>query len=414
MKNFLLGTTAIAVMAVASTASFAQSAPAPSGFTTASGFSVTIGGFARQFVTSTSQDNTPANVRKGIDQSTDNRLILTFRAPLSFGGTAGAVWQLNPNANTATGNSITRRQWTFLETQFGQIQLGGADNVAAQAFVGSFEAFTGGLVVGDQNIANWTTSKIGTSVVSQGNNHPTTGQDVDGIANKIVYFTPRIEGFQLGVNYTPEQSYRQGLAALGTQYTDGVAATLNYANTLGGVAIRAQAGYLSWKKVSGVNNAQAAAFEDPTQYSFGLGFQYMGFDLGGSYMRAKNFRNITNGTVTTAAALPATLRTVDGRAFELGLGYIFGPAAVSINYVNGDNDDATVAANGIKTAQVNGKDKQELLGVSGRYLLGPGVNVNVGAFTAKYTEGSATSAGFNAAKRDSRANVIATGLTLAF
>lgn len=397
MKKILLGTTALALTAFAAPASFAQ---APQGFTTSSGFSVTIGGFARQFVASTSQDNAPATARKGIDQTTDNRLVLTFRQNLSIGGTAGAVWQLNPNANTAgttsaQSNGITRRQWAFLETQFGLVQLGGADNVAAQSAVTSFEAFTGGLVVGDQNVANWATSRIGVAaIMNPNNNHPTTGMDQDGIGNKIVYFTPRIEGFQLGVNYTPEQSYRNGLANTSVQYTNGWAGNLNFTRTFDGIGVRASVGYLTWDKPSGAGNTtaiQQAFNATPKAYNAGLGVTYMGFDLGGSYMRMKDFRNIANGGLTgAAAALTSTPRTVDGRVYELGLGYTFGPAAVSINYVNGNNDDAAVSGATI-TRQTNGKDKIEMIGLSGRYALGPGVNVNLGYFNAKYTEGSDTS-----------------------
>jgi len=421
MKKLLLGTSALVVAGFA-----AASAPAVAQTSQAFGspnFAVTVGGYARQFVQYTDQTNVAGNIRSsGVDQTSDNRLILTFRAAVPNGMSAGAVWQINPNANTSAGNSITRRMWNFLEGSFGLVQLGGADNVAAQSSVGSFEAFTGGLVVGDQNSLAWATNRVGVAAQSSQASNPSTGMDIDGISNKIVYYTPRIEGFQLGVNYTPEMNYRQGLATTNNSYINGYAANVNYTNTLGGVAIRAAAGYITFEKPSGyaLTAATQNTTKDPNSWNAGVGFQYQGFDIGGSYQKVNNWRTIATGTTTLAnAAFADGGRNSNGYSWEAGLGYIFGAAAVSVNYTTSQNDNSTVT-NGVVTAQNGGRDKMEVIGASGRYTLAPGVNVNLGVFTAKYTEGTLnTDAAQNASffksgTQSSRANGIVTGLTLAF
>jgi hypothetical protein len=416
MKKLLLATTAL--VAAATAPAFAQ-APAQ-GFSSTN-FAVTVGGYARQFVQYTDQTNlAPAIRSSGVDQTSDNRLILTFRAALPQGMSAGSVWQLNPNANTSGGNSITRRMWNFIEGSFGQVQLGGIENVASQSAVGGFEAFTGGLINGDNNAGAFATGRAGVNAQSQQAGNPSTGMDIDGISNKIVYYTPRIEGFQLGVNYTPEMSYRQGLATTSTQYQDGVGANANFVRTISGVGIRAAVGYIAFDKPSGVNNSAAInnSTKDPSAWNAGLGFQYAGFDVGGSYQKTNNWRNIAAGSTTVASpALADGLRNFNGYGWEVGAGYVFGAAAVSINYTASSNDHSTVT-NGVVTQQNGGKDKIEALSASGRYTLAPGVNVNLGVFTAKYTEGTLNTAGNNAnlfgTANSSRANGVVTGLTLAF
>lgn len=418
MKKLLLATTAL--VAAATAPAFAQTPAQPFG---SANFAVTVGGYARQFVQYTDQTNVAGQIRSsGVDQASDNRLILTFRAALPSGMSAGAVWQINPNANTATGNSVTRRMWNFIEGSFGQIQLGGADNVAAQSAVGGFEAFTGGLVVGDQNSLAFATNRVGVAAQSSQASNASTGMDIDGISNKIVYYTPRIEGFQLGVNYTPEMSYRQGLAQENNQYINGWAGNLNFVRTFGGLGVRAAVGYMTFEKPSGYALADATkqSLKDPSSWNAGLGFQYMGFDVGGSYQKVNNWRTIAVGTTTTANAVVADgLRNSNGYAWEVGGGYVFGAAAVSINYTQSHNDNSTVTA-GVNAPQNGGKDKIEVLGASGRYTLAPGVNVNLGVFTAKYTEGTLNTTAaqnanfFTANTQSSRANGVVTGLTLAF
>jgi outer membrane protein OmpU len=420
MKKILLGTSALVVAAVAaaSAPAVAQTAPA-AGITTSSGMSVTIGGYARQYVTLIEHENAAPALRTGaVDQTSDNRLILTFRQALPSGMSAGAVWQINPNAGS-TGTSITRRMWSFVEGSFGLVQLGGADNVGAQSGVGSFEAFTGGYVIGDNNALgiNSNTYGVTTSNFNHGGTNPSTGLDTDRIANKIVYFTPRIEGFQLGINYTPENSFRQGIPVANTQYVNGWAGNVNYVNTIAGVAVRASVGYLQWDNPSnvGLDNTVRNNFSaTPKMYNAGLGLQYMGIDVGGSYSRTKDFRSNTTGTTWSAAALGT--RTVDGSVWEMGIGYIFGPAAVSINYTEGKNEDAAIA-NGVKTLQGLGDDKIKVLGASARYTLAPGVNVNLGVHTAKYSEGTInTGANSNlfGTKQEGKSTGVVTGLTLAF
>jgi hypothetical protein len=395
----------------------AQTAPT-SGFTTTNGIGVTITGYARQFVSYVGQTNTSAATRNdAVDQTSDNRLILNFRAALPSGMSAGAVWQINPNAGS-TGTSITRRMWSFLEGSFGQVQLGGADNVAAQAAVGAPEAFNGGFIQGDNNALGINVNRAGVTAQSPQASNPSTGMDIDGISNKIGYYTPRIEGFQLGVNYIPTMSYRQGIDTTNNQYLDGFAGNLNFNRTFGAVGVKASAGYLTFSKPSGVALTAAAqnSLKTPSSWQAGINFNFMGFDVGGSYQGVKDWQLATGTTWAGNAAYTDGGRMSNGYSFDLGIGYTFGAAMVSVNWSSSRNDNSTIT-NGVVTKQALGQDKIDVYGASGRYTLAPGVMANLGVFTAKYTEGT-TNTGNNTSlfgtAQSSRANGVVSGLTLTF
>ena len=424
MKKHLFGTTALAavglVLAGVSSASAQTAAPAPApGFRSNSGFTVGISGYARQFVSTVQNKNGAIANRDGnVDQQSDWRPIFNFAMPLPNGMTAGAVLQMNPLNNTATGTGVVRRQWSSLSGGFGQIQLGALDGVAAQMLVGSNEQFTGGTVKNAGKIMDNVTAPSGNfpsrSIVASTN---ADMFDNGRPANKIAYFTPRFEGFQAGLSYAPanSSSIEGALEVANTQYKDIFSIAANYVGKVSSADVRAYAGYLTASKPSEVNlsDAQRAFHKDPTWYGFGAGVGFMGFDLGGSYAKIKDGRLNTQGTTTTAAALGTV--TNDGRAWEFGLNYTFGAAGIGVNYFDGRNEAGTSSATGTVTPQANGDDKRTGVSLSGRYILAPGVNVEAIVFNAKQTTGLAASVGtHDLVNRSTTANGALTALILAF
>jgi len=144
----------------------------------------------------------------------------------------------------------------------------------------------------------------------------------------------------------------------------------------------------------------------------------MGFDLGGSYANLSNYRNFNNGgTSQVASTITAltSLRTIDGYAFEAGLGYKTGPIGVSLNYFYSENDNSTFTAAGVETAQAFGKDKREGVAVAGAYTLAPGVNVEATVFSYKLTDGATADAAANFnSNRETTTTAVITGLVLSF
>jgi outer membrane protein OmpU len=416
MKKFLFGTTALAAVGFAVLAAApanAQTAPAP-GFRSNAGFTVGISGYARQYVGMAQTKNAaPSNYNGTLDQHSDWRPIFNFAMPLANGMTAGAVLQFNPLANTTNNAGVSRRQWSFLSGGFGQVQLGQHDTVGAQMHVGSAEMFVGGTVKNQGKIYDFISAPSG-NIAATSTVGTTNPDALEARSNKISYFSPRFEGFQIGGSYTPETSYdRNGVIANGTQYTENWNIAANYLNTLGGVGVRAYGSYLQMNVGSkyGMTDVQANSMKDAKHYGVGLGFTYMGFDLAGSWGKIKDGVLNTVGNTTTAAALGTV--GLDGSAFDAGLSYTFGSFGVGYNYFVGKNDAHTFTATG-KTPQPNGEDKRTGHSISGRYVMGPGVNLEAIVFQVKQKTGLATPTTANLANRETKATGAVTALILAF
>jgi outer membrane protein OmpU len=416
MKKFLFGTTALAAVGFAVLAAApanAQTAPAP-GFRSNAGFTVGISGYARQYVGMAQTENGAPGIADGaLDQHSDWRPIFNFAMPLANGMTAGAVLQFNPLANTTNNAGVSRRQWSFLSGAFGQVQLGQADSVGAQMHAGSAEMFTGGTVKNQGKIFDFISAPSG-NIAATSTVGTTNPDALEARSNKIAYFSPRFAGFQIGGNYTPETSYdRNGTIANGTQYTGNWNIAANYLGTFDGVAVRGYGSYMRMGDNSqyGQTDVQRNAMKNATHYGLGGGIQYMGFDVGGSWGKIKDGLLNTVGNTVTAAALGTV--GLEGTAFEAGISYTFGQFGVGYNYFKGENDAYTFTATGV-TAQPNGKDKRDGHSISGRYVMGPGVNLEAIVFTVKQKTGLATPTTANLVNRETKSNGVVTALILAF
>ncbi len=435
MKKTLYGTTAIVAMGLAIVAAAPASAQAPAQGFSSTNFQFTVGGLGRGFVGGASQSDVQSGARQRFDIQKDWRLDFTGRATLSNGLTVGATAQITQPGEhgfqaaattaLATATSVTnfradpwlRRNWVFVQSNFGLLQIGAVDNAAFQMHQADMDAFTAGSV---------RTGKIYdflTYTTSPGRDDSAFGATnlrvFDRSSEKIAYFTPRIEGFQLGLNYTPEASMDRNSSvpvSSGGGYQRGYAAGLNYINTFSGVGVRASAGYLTWETPNNVATAVAATKKNPTAYSAGLGFTYMGFDIGGSWAQTDNLLNLGRGTYsnTPAQGNQATnVLTLDGSAYSAGLGYTTGPVRVSLNWFSGKTDSRNYnIATGVTANQTGqrGDDKLQGIALNGAYTMGPGVTVEASLFNIRHTS-AVTSTNVTT---DQKATGLITGLILAF
>eukprot|EP00475_Leptophrys_vorax_P029740 TRINITY_DN43924_c0_g3_i2.p2 TRINITY_DN43924_c0_g3~~TRINITY_DN43924_c0_g3_i2.p2 ORF type:complete len:293 (+),score=-3.46 TRINITY_DN43924_c0_g3_i2:78-881(+) len=221
------------------------------------------------------------------DVQRDWRLDLTAAANLPNGMRATTVVQLQ-NLSVASGSTFTesyiRRNWVALSGGFGDVRIGSIDPVTMQMAQGAMDAFTAGSAkTGKIYDYMQTANVLGRDDTALGATNNI--RLYDRSSEKIAYFTPRIEGFQLGVNYTPEATKDKNSAlatSAGGVYNRGYAAAVNYVNTFSGVGVRASASYIKWN--APVNAANGGVDpSDASAWGLGLGFTYMGFDLGGSY-----------------------------------------------------------------------------------------------------------------------------------
>jgi hypothetical protein len=435
-KNWLFGTTALALAA-----SFGAIAPANAQAFKTTNTEVTIGGYTRGFIGTSSMDRT-SNQSLSSDVQMDARLDLTARFATANGMQAFGVIQIqdqgqgafNSVQNRLIIDSVMRRAYAGIGGAFGAIRVGRDDNASQQGFVGSFDAFTaGGARLG----------KIYDFVA--GGNPLTMSADDSGVGStsirlfdrqseKLVYISPRIEGFQLLASWTPEVAAgRNGNtpAFSGPTYNNGLSAALNFTRPIGSVAVSAYGTYYQWTSANAVGTGTGAnsfKLPDPSAYGFGLNAVWQGIQVGGSYTKYSDVANISRGSYTATDALPGSGGVLgnagatavilgDSVGYEGGIGYIFGPASVSLNYFNGEADvDAASRSNGAKTAAPLGKDERSAVSLSGAYTLAPGVSVQLSLFHLKQKGGyyNGVTSLANGIKTEQKATGAVSALILAF
>jgi hypothetical protein len=407
-KNWLFGTTALALAA-----SFGAIAPANAQAFKTTNTEVTIGGFTRGFVGTSSMDRM-ATQSGSSDVMMDARLDLTARFATANGMQAVGVIQMQDVGATSYNSTqsriaidqLMRRAYAGIGGAFGQVRIGRDDNASQQGFVGSFDAFTAGSArLGKiyDFVAGGTPLTMSADDSGVGS---TSIRLFDRQSEKIVYISPRIEGFQLIGSWTPEVAAGRNStspAISGPTYVNGLSAALNFTRPIGDVAVSAYGTYYQWTSANPTTNVGGASsfkLPDPSAYGLGLNAVWQGIQVGGSYTKYKDVANIARGTHTATDALPGTATNIlgaggaaavilgDSVGYEGGIGYIFGPASVSLNYFNGEaNVDAASRSNGVKTAAPLGKDERSALALNGAYTLAPGVSVQLSLFTLKQKSG---------------------------
>jgi hypothetical protein len=382
MKKHLLGTTALVaagMFAMVDTAA-AQTKVQP--------IQVSVGGYWAEYISYTTQDDVgdTTNGRSGeltqFDQFSDKEIHFNGRTTLDNGLTIGFRAELEAN----TESDQVDESFMFVEGRFGRLELGAINNVQYRMAYKAPEAQTrpwsneGNIFNVLANPAS-TTSPTFDSLLGT-----TVSRFLDNDSEKINYYTPRFEGFQLGVSYIPNSSQdRQAPDSISAAYSRGWAAAVNFVRTFGAFDVAAYAGYMTWQ---GPQTSATAGAPDPDQWNVGLQLGYAGFKVGGSYGEISDGRTGSAGTASVSTAGAGT-GLIDGRAFDLGVMYTFGPAAISLNYFDGENKSGTCSL-ATQSCTSAGDDTFSMLSLAGKYTLGPGVSLEATLWHAEVETAGAT------------------------
>jgi outer membrane protein OmpU len=374
MKKHLLGTTALVaagMFAMVDTAA-AQTKVMP--------IQVSVGGYYAEYISYTNQDDVGATTTGGsgkltqFDEYSDKEIHFNGRTTLDNGLTIGFRVELEAN----TDSDQIDESYMFVEGRFGRLELGSINNVQYRMGYNAPEAQTRPWS-NEGNVgnvfANSTGSPFGDSTLGT-----TRSRFFDNDSEKLNYYTPRFEGFQFGVSYIPNsaQDRNGGPDPISTAYSRGWAVGANFVRTFGAFDIAASAGYMAWQ---GPQLTTTTSADDPNQWNVGLQLGYAGFKVGGSYGKISDGRTGSSGTNGAASSARTGTTGVDGRGFDVGVMYTFGPAAVSLNYINGENDDCPLTG---ATATCSGDDQFTMLSLAGKYTLGPGVSIEGVLWTGKF------------------------------
>ncbi|MSP88759.1 MAG: porin [Alphaproteobacteria bacterium] len=410
MKKLLLATTAIVSAGMLAGAGEVAAQDKP--------ISLVLGGYFRSALAVNSDDDNAGQrgaSRRNHRVAQDVEVHFKGETTLANGITVGVVVELE--AQEQNGDQVDET-WAYMKGKWGELRYGDEDSVHRLA------ALTAPLPLGDgmfgSNSPFFTFSNnavrapgVTTGPVGAGTN--TTSLDLSTDSSKILYFTPRMSGFQAGVSYAPDatQDCRTGNGTsngcgagtgAGRLKNDGLAqvfaAQVNYNGKVGALDLLAMVGYSrATNEVPGLNSTGTTNV-DPDTWLAGLTVGYMGWSVGGSYQK------INDG------AGNAGENGIQGRrasTFDVGLGYSPGPWGLAVNFSRGEYTVSSTTSGAAATSTV--KDTLSMVSLAGAYLLGPGIRLNAGVEYLSYDPGSVgTTASFST--YDSKAFLI--GSTIIF
>jgi len=283
------------------------------------------------------------------------------------------------------GNDHRRDQidqsWVYLENPFGRVEMGRVRSAAYQMHY----AMPGIQTASDPWLINRPAGDFTGFVIPTATLARRSSSFVDSPKSaRVVYYTPRIAGVQVGLSYAPDgclpppndydsptqngptvsqncpgtiATAFQGSNDLGQQ-GDRISAGINYLTKIGTVELALSAGYLAAR----VENSGAGRFRNQQAWNVGGQLRYAGFILGGA------FKTDNHGTVR-AATTPVPGRETDwniglvrtdGR-WRYGVGY----AALRVEALDSTGSGA-------------GHDRYDAVEIGGSYELGPGISLTAG------------------------------------
>ncbi|MCS7268684.1 MAG: porin [Geminicoccaceae bacterium] len=301
MKKMLLGTSALLGAGMLATASPALAQPGPQ-VTPVGKLNVSVGGFARfLWILGDTKERLNAQLSSSDFRNDMEVHVIARSKDESTGIEYGATIEFEADTSR---NDNTDETWIFLRGAFGELRFGDEDGASDLMKIGAFTlaAGTGGL----DGTIDYPRTVAGANTAD---------------ATKIVYFTPRLAGFQLGVSYTPAaDSVANGgrgdtLALTNVDgLKDTIEAGLNYVGTFGDVGVRAGViGHIG-------DNTDGDNDEDFWKLYGGAVLSFAGFSVGGGYGKQDFFGR-------------------EHTWFNIGAGAELGPAKLSVNFGKVLDDD---------------------------------------------------------------------------
>jgi len=351
MKKSLLATTALAALGAVAVASPASAK-----------FEVGVSGYMEQWFGYSDNSNTAQPNSDVFDQFSDNEFFIGFSQTLDNGLKIGGEIQVE--GHQAAGEPIDE-QYLYVSGSFGRLEMG-TDNGAGYRM--HYGVKSNGIGIDEGDVASWVAGAQGALRTTSA----TTGIDND--QNKITYFSPRINGFQLGATYQPDADDIDGVTpSTGGQEVDGrrdngYGLAANYVTSVADMSVKASVGFADAGGGIGGGGGNETAMSAGIQLGFG------GFTASFAYGEHED---------DTAAS--------DDNVFGVSLAYNAGPAGVSVAYIRGEDSD--------------NDEQQDAFELGASYSVGPGVTAKGSVY---YLEG--VTAGNTVAE----GIAVAAGLALSF
>ncbi|WP_448192172.1 porin [Azospirillum sp. sgz301742] len=330
----------------------------------------------------------------------------------------GARIRIRADNNNAAGRTLTQdRAYIFAQGGFGQVRIGTSNTYndetivsrpidylpfglfdQALSYIGGAQALGGAGLTSGADVAG---GQLNSAMTGGTFAWPTFGD----VATRIVYFSPRLAGFQLGASYTPRNDDSQNsvnrlkvgsvasTAAFQPSQQDLWELGANYDATFGGVAVKAGAGYYGGKASDPATGA--GSFKDLRAWQAGAQVGFAGFTLGGSYTDWGK-SGLNKSGVIAPFQDSANVWTVGGQ-------YTVGPIVVGAGFTRGQDAGSVLVA---------GKRRVDVYEIGASYTVAPGfaVQAQYDYFKADTDLPATTATG----SRDDKGSIVILRTTLAF
>jgi len=312
------------------------------------------------------------------------------------------------NSQLEINNSPDRidEAYIFVEGDFGRV-VAGSENTAA--YIMHYAAPNVGLPIN----SGWATIFVPNPGVGNLFRRPggSTYLDSGNDEATLTYYTPRIEGFQLGLSYQPTVFNNgagfggsnagpvEAIKTNGTTSTlqnrNGFAAGVNFVDEFDGFGVAIAGGY---RRNNQNDRAASIGFDDYQAVSVGANFSFSGFTIGGSYANAFDGQVTARGSSATSSG---GVSSDEGQSWDVGASYSDGPWSIGGSFFVGSSDGSVGTVSGTPGSlsfsagpQSRGVYRAAQIGMN--YALGPGITAQGGVMWVNYvTETTASAASTN-------------------
>ncbi len=363
-------------------------------------------------------------------RSTDMRNRFRFNlipsAKADNGLEYGARLRVRADNSNSAGRTLTQdRSYIFAQGGFGQVRLGTTNTFNDETIVsrpidylpfGLFDqavSYIGGAqAMGAAGLPANAGADVGASNLTSLASGSMVWPSFGDVATRVVYFSPRIAGFQLGASYTPRNddstnsvnrlksaspsaaSFNNPAGAYQPNMQDLWEVGANYDATFGAVKVKAGAGYYGGQAA----DVAGASYKDLRAWQAGAQVGFAGFTVGGSYT---DWGKSGLTKASTLAGLPVSRDNAN--VWQVGAQYTVGPIVVGAGWMRGTDSGSLVVA---------GKRKLEVYEIGASYTVAPGFAVQ--AQYDYFKSESDLPATLASGDRDDKGSIVILRTTLAF
>ncbi len=346
MKKVLLSTVAIAGMAVIANPAAAQ-------------VKLELGGYFKGYgvYTDNDEDSAATTDARELDIIRNTEVHFSGETTLDNGLTVGAHIEAEADGN-GTDSFEAQESYVYFSGGWGRVNFGAEDGaayllqVAAPAADSNIDGIRQYINPVNYTVAVDPSGGLATLNVEAGLGLD-YAQDVTGYADKLTYLSPIMNGFQLGLSYTPDIADAATEDALNLDDVDDALGeayegALRYEGQFNNVGVILGAGYTHVELEENLVQAGADAFSDDREaWNVGIDLDIGPFGIGASY-KEDNFGE---------DPLSATTEQDDEETWVVGADYTTGPFKLGASYMNVDgtrNIAGALGTDGIESDRYTG------------------------------------------------------------